>query len=45
VLLIATDGLYDMMDNEKAVGIAFKHWTDPAAAATEMIAETGKDCG
>ena len=41
VILIATDGLYDMMTNEKAVDIAFNHWSDPAAAAEEMLTQTG----
>jgi hypothetical protein len=42
VILVATDGLYDMMSNDDAVVIAFKHWGDPAAAAEEMIVETGQ---
>ena len=42
VLLIATDGLFDMMTNDTAVSTAFKHWGNPAAAAAEMIVETGK---
>ena len=42
VILIATDGLYDMMTNEKAVDIAFNHWSNPAGAAEEMICQTGK---
>jgi hypothetical protein len=42
VILVATDGLYDMMSNERAVGIAFEHWSDPAAAAEKMIVETGE---
>ena len=41
VILVATDGLYDMMSNDKAVSIAFDHWGDPAAAAEQMIVETG----
>lgn len=41
VILVATDGLYDMMSNDDAVVIAFKHWGNPAAAAEEMIVETG----
>jgi serine/threonine protein phosphatase PrpC len=40
-ILIATDGLYDMMSNERAVDLAFTHWGDPAAAAEELITETG----
>jgi serine/threonine protein phosphatase PrpC len=40
-ILIATDGLYDMMSNERAVDLAFEHWGDPAAAAEELITETG----
>mmetsp|Transcript_20476 Transcript_20476/g.19801 ORF Transcript_20476/g.19801 Transcript_20476/m.19801 type:complete len:570 (-) Transcript_20476:129-1838(-) len=40
-ILIATDGLYDMMSNERAVDVAFEHWGDPAAAAEELITETG----
>lgn len=42
VLLVATDGVYDMMSNDDAVVIAFKHWGNPAAAAEEMIVETGQ---
>lgn len=42
VLLIATDGLFDMMTNDTAVSSAFKHWGNPAAAAAEMIVETGE---
>ena len=41
VILVATDGLYDMMCNDKAVEIAFSHWGDPNAAAEEMIETTG----
>ena len=41
VILVATDGLYDMMSNDKAVEIAFSHWGDPNAAAEEMIETTG----
>lgn len=45
VLLVATDGVYDMMSNDDAVIIAFKHWGNPAAAAEEMIVETGRKAG
>jgi hypothetical protein len=34
--------LYDMISNDDAVEIAFKHWGDPAAAAEEMIDKTGR---
>ena len=46
VLLVATDGLYDMLSNERAVGVAFDHWGDPASAAVELVKEAGKydDC-
>lgn len=42
IILVATDGLYDMISNDDAVDIAFKHWGDPAAAAEEMIVKTGR---
>lgn len=42
IILVATDGLYDMIGNDDAVDIAFKHWGDPAAAAEEMIVKTGR---
>ena len=45
VLLIATDGLFDMMTNDTAVATTFKHWGNPAAAAAEMIVETGERVG
>ena len=41
-ILVATDGLFDMMSNDAAVDIAFNHWSDPAAAAEEMIVKTGR---
>jgi serine/threonine protein phosphatase PrpC len=46
VLLVATDGLYDMLSNERAVGVAFDHWGDPASAAVELVKEAGEynDC-
>ena len=44
ILLIATDGLFDMMSNERAVEIAFDHWGDPSRAAKQMVSETGKLC-
>ena len=44
ILLIATDGLFDMMSNERAVEIAFDHWGDPSHAAKQMVSETGKLC-
>lgn len=42
VLLVATDGLYDMLSNERAVGVAFDHWGDPASAAVELVKEAGE---
>lgn len=42
-ILVATDGLFDMMSNDAAVDIAFNHWSDPAAAAEEMIVKTGRE--
>ena len=41
-ILVATDGLFDMMTNDTAVDVAFRHWGDPAAAAEEMIDKTGR---
>ena len=41
ILLIATDGLFDMMSNERAVEIAFDHWGNPSNAAKHMVSETG----
>lgn len=40
-LLVATDGLYDMMSNDCAVEMAFGHWGDPAAAAEHLVSESG----
>jgi serine/threonine protein phosphatase PrpC len=42
VLLVATDGVYDMVSNDRAIDVAFKHWGDPAGAAKELVAEAGK---
>jgi serine/threonine protein phosphatase PrpC len=42
VLLVATDGVYDMISNDRAIDVAFKHWGDPAGAAKELVAEAGK---
>ena len=42
VLLVATDGLYDMVGNERAMKIAFDHWGNPSRAAKQMVAESGK---
>ena len=42
VLLVATDGLYDMLSNERAVNVAFAHWGDPASAAVELVKEAGE---
>ena len=46
VLLVATDGLYDMLSNERAVDVAFDNWGDPASAAVELVKEAGEynDC-
>ena len=41
VLLIGTDGVYDMISNESAVSLAFKHWGDPAAATDAIVKHTG----
>ena len=41
IILVATDGLFDMMSNDAAVDVAFNHWGDPAAAAEEMLVQTG----
>jgi len=41
VLLIGTDGVYDMISNETAVSMAFKHWGDPAAATDAIVKQTG----
>lgn len=43
VLLIGTDGVYDMISNEDAVALAFKHWGDPAAATEAIVSHTGKN--
>ena len=42
VLLVATDGLYDMLSNDRAVNVAFDHWGDPASAAVELVKEAGE---
>jgi serine/threonine protein phosphatase PrpC len=43
VLLIGTDGVYDMISNEAAVELAFKYWGDPAAATEAIVSHTGKN--
>ena len=40
VLLIGTDGVYDMISNEAAIAMAFKHWGDPAAATEAIVDHT-----
>ena len=42
VLLVSTDGVHDMVNNDHAVDVAFKHWGDPAGAAKELVAEAGE---
>ena len=42
VLLIGTDGVYDMISNEAAVELAFKYWGDPAAATEAIVTYTGR---
>ena len=42
VLLVATDGVYDMVSNDSAIDVAFKHWGDPAGAAKELVTEAGE---
>jgi serine/threonine protein phosphatase PrpC len=42
VLLIGTDGVYDMISNDAAVGMAFAHWGDPAGATDAIVSYTGK---
>ena len=40
VLLIGTDGIYDMVSNEAAIAMAFNHWGDPAAATEAIVDHT-----
>ena len=40
VLLIGTDGIYDMISNEAAIAMAFNHWGDPAAATEAIVDHT-----
>ena len=42
VLLIATDGVYDMMSNDEATAIAFKYWGDPASGTDAIVARTSE---
>ena len=37
VLLIGTDGVYDMITNEDAVDLAFKYWGDPGSFITNVV--------
>ena len=39
--MVATDGLYDTMSNDRAIEVAFDHWGDPAGAAEQLISESG----
>ena len=42
VLLVATDGLFDMVTNDRAIDLAFKHFGNPAGAADELVRESGE---
>jgi serine/threonine protein phosphatase PrpC len=42
VILVATDGLFDMVNNERAIDIAFEHFGNPAGAADELVRESGE---
>jgi serine/threonine protein phosphatase PrpC len=39
-LLVATDGVFDVMSNEDAVATALQHWEKPGAAVDEILAVT-----
>jgi len=36
-LVLATDGIYDVLSNQEVVDLAMKHWNDPEAAAKEVV--------
>ena len=42
VILVATDGLFDMVSNERAMDVAFEHFGNPAGTADELVRE---ECG
>ena len=42
VILVATDGLFDMVSNERAMDVAFEHFGNPAGAADELVCESGE---
>lgn len=42
VILVATDGLFDMVSNERAMDVAFEHFGNPAGTADELVRESGK---
>mmetsp|Transcript_9919 Transcript_9919/g.24455 ORF Transcript_9919/g.24455 Transcript_9919/m.24455 type:complete len:476 (-) Transcript_9919:296-1723(-) len=37
-LIIASDGVFEFMENEEVLAIAEKHWGDPSAACDEIVA-------
>ena len=39
-LMVATDGIYDMMSNEDAITISMKHFDDPNVAVDELLTTT-----
>jgi len=39
-LLVATDGVFDVMSNEDAVATALQHWEEPGAAVDDILAVT-----
>jgi len=39
-ILVATDGVFDVMSNEVAVATALQHWDEPGAAVDEILAVT-----
>ena len=37
-LIIASDGVFEFMENEEVMAVAEKHWGDPSAACDEIVA-------
>merc|ERR1719446_820475 len=36
-LVLATDGIYDVLSNQEVVDLALKHWSDPEEAAKHVV--------